>query len=317
MRHSPHRIAALLAAVVVAACASATPSASSSPAPGVSRDPGTDQLAHVLARGTLVLPVDLAYPPASFAVKEATRAAATRCAANELTGDEVDGYDVATGKLVALALDLEPCFVTPTWTQLLAGHWGDRWDIAFSSIGITTSRMAELSFTRPYYATPERFYVKTGSGIMSLDDLDGRRIGVCGGCFADLYLQKRLDIPGATVHYRVDDAVIMPFAVERSGLEEVGKGTLDAFLCQETAGDQAIAEGVDLVALDPPAYTAFPAGAIDKSLLFDAEPFLDRVNEILTERLRDGTLARLSAEHFGKDYATPAEAFDLTVLQGS
>jgi len=262
----------------------------------------------------LVLPVDPAYPPASFAVKGAVRDTASKCESDQLTGAEVDGYDVATGKLVAESLGVEPCFVTPTWVQLLAGHWADRWDIAISSIGITTSRMAALSFTRPYYATPERFYVKARSGVESMSELDGLRIGVCGDCFADLYLQKRLDIPGTTIEYGVDDAVIVPFAIERTGLEEVASGTLDAFLCQETAGDQAIAEGLPLVALDPAPYAAYPAGAIDRSSAYEESAFLERVNAILGAHLADGSLAQLSLHHFGKDYATPAASFDVSVL---
>jgi ABC-type amino acid transport substrate-binding protein len=317
VRGSVPRFAAIFAAGLIAACASGAPGGTVGPSPATSLDPARDLLAHVLERETVVLPVDPAYPPASFAVEGARRPAETKCAENQLTGAEVDGYDVATAKLVAEALGLEPCFVTPTWTQLLAGHWADRWDVAFSSIGITTSRMAQLLFTRPYYATPERFYVKPASGLTAIDGLDGRRIGVCASCFADLYLQKRLDIPGLALEYSVDNAVIVPFSVERSGLEEVGQGSLDAFLCQETAGDQAIAEGVDLVALEPAPYAAYPAGAIDKSSSYELRPFLDRVNEILGDRLGDGTLKRLSTQHFGKDYATLAQSFDLSVLEGT
>ena len=162
-----------------------------------------DKLAIVTGRGTLLLPTDTAYPPASFAVKSAARRPDTECAENELTGPEVDGYDVAVSKAVAAALKLEPCFVTPTFTQQLAGNWGDRWDVAFTSIGIVRSRMRNLYFTQPYYATPERFFVRRGGPIRRIEQLDGARIGVCTGCFADLYLQRRLDIPGTEVGYRV------------------------------------------------------------------------------------------------------------------
>jgi polar amino acid transport system substrate-binding protein len=282
--------------------------------PGGSVAPSEGLLAHVVDRGTLVLPVDPAYPPASFAVEGATRLGGTRCATNELTGPEVDGYDVATGKLVAEKLGVEPCFVTPTWTQLLSGHWGDRWDIAFASIGITSDRMNELYFTRPYYATPERFYVRTASPTVAIEDLDGARIGVCADCFADLYLQKRLDLPGEDIEYRVDDAVIVPYAVERGGLADVSEGRLDAFLCQETAGNRAIDEGLDLRALDPAPYAAFPGGAIDRSSSFHVGSFLDRVNEILAAAHGSGSLSQLATEYFGTDYASPAATFDIAVL---
>lgn len=291
---------------LLGAC-SAPPQSSGTAAPV---DPGPDKLAQIRGRGTLVLPVDPAYPPASFAVSGAQRATDTRCSPGQLTGAEVDGYDVATGKLVAEALGVEPCFVTPTWTELLAGSWGDRWDVAFSSIGITRGRMDALIFTRPYYGTPERFYVTAGSPVERMEALGGRSIGVCTGCFADLYLQQRLDLPGADVEYAVDNAEIVGYAVERSGLQDVADGKLDAFLCQETAGQQAIDEGLSLRALEPAAYTAFPAGAIDRDSGLASRPFLDELNRILTAALDDGTLAELSMAHFGRDYAAPAASFD-------
>lgn len=179
-----------IALLLLSACSSTGGAAQSSSTLG---NPSKDRLAAILARGTLVLPTDPKYPPASFAVRGAKRATDTKCAANQLTGPEVDGYDVAVGKAVAAALGVEPCFVTPAWTELISGNVADRWDIEFSSIGITPDRMDALYFTQPYYATPERFFVSTTSDYRRMQDLDGKRIGVCTGCFADLYLEAAGD----------------------------------------------------------------------------------------------------------------------------
>jgi len=298
--------------LAVAACSGAQPSTPTSTPPA---DPARDRLAQVLARGTLILTIDPAYPPASFAVEGAQRANGTRCEADQLTGPEVDGYDVATSKLIATALDVEPCFVTPPWSLIVGGHWGDRWDLSFASIGITTSRMSEIYFTRPYYATPERFYVRTTSSAAELEDLQGKRIGVCADCFADLYLQEKLEVPGATIEFRVHDAVIVPYQTEQGGLQDVSDGKLDAFLCQETAGQQAIAEGGALRALDPAPYAAFLGGALDRSSTLSARALFDRVNAILGEKLGDGTLAALATKHFGSDYAALTTTLDYGALR--
>ena len=45
-----------------------------------------------------------------------------------MTANQMTGYDVDTGKLVAKGLGVEACFVAPTWTEITAGQWGDRWD---------------------------------------------------------------------------------------------------------------------------------------------------------------------------------------------
>jgi polar amino acid transport system substrate-binding protein len=102
-------------------------------------DPATDKLAQIQARGTLILFTDPACPPQSFKVKAATRPASQKCAANELTAAEMTGYDADTGKLVAKALGVEPCFVTPSWTEVTAGNWGERWDLAYGSGRSTTT----------------------------------------------------------------------------------------------------------------------------------------------------------------------------------
>ena len=61
--------------------------------------------------------------------------------ANQLTTPRWPGYDADTGELVAKALGVETCFVTPSWTAITAGKRSYRWDIAFGSGAITADRM--------------------------------------------------------------------------------------------------------------------------------------------------------------------------------
>jgi polar amino acid transport system substrate-binding protein len=112
-------------------------------------DPATDKLAQVLARGTLILSTDLRYPPQSFEVKGAKRRPGSACPANLRTAPEVGGYDVETGKLVAKALGVEPCFVTPSWTEITAGNWSDRWDRALPRGAAALLRARGLAVPRP------------------------------------------------------------------------------------------------------------------------------------------------------------------------
>jgi polar amino acid transport system substrate-binding protein len=294
----------LLGLVVFVGCAGG--GAAGSP----SADPAHDKLAQILDRGTLVLPTDPAYPPSSFAVKGAVRPADTRCEANQMTRAEMDGYDVSVGNLVADALGVEPCYVVPTWTEMLAGHWNDRWDIAFASIGVAQERMENLYFTKPYIGIPERIWVRTDSSALQMSDLDGKRIGVCTACWADLYLQKKLVVPGLTVDYKIDDAQIVGYAVEVAGLQDVADGKLDAFLCADTVAKPLLDSGVALRGIQPEAYIGIPAGAIDKASGRSVKSLYDRVNDILTANYADGTLKNLSLKYFGQDYATSASTID-------
>jgi ABC-type amino acid transport substrate-binding protein len=279
-----------------------------------SGDPSSDKLAQILARGTVIMATDPAYPPQSYQVKGAKRLAHTNCSPNQLTGNQMAGYDADTSKLVAKGLGVEPCFVAPTWSEMISGHWGDRWDIAFVSMGITYERMTRVYFTQPYSAEAERFFVSKSSRYSSVAQLSGKRLGGCGGCFAQYYIQRTLKLPGQRLTYRVRNATFVGYDVERNGLVDVARGKLDAFLCGVAVGAKAIKEGLSLRVLGGDQYVAFLSGAIDRYSGYHVRDFAARVNEIVARLHANGTLRRLSLHYFHTDFAAKASTFDIAGL---
>jgi polar amino acid transport system substrate-binding protein len=277
-------------------------------------DASADKLAQVLARGTLVLFTDPKYPPQSFAVKGAKRPSSTKCAANQLTAAEMAGYDADTGKAVARKMGVEPCFVAPSWTEVTAGNWGDRWDLAYGSGAIALDRMNVLYMTQPYYSTPANFFVPKSSTAKSAADLSGKKIGACAGCTMEEYLRGTLDLPGPKFKVVVKNPKIVTFDTEIPGLAATAKGKLAAFLCSEPVGSGAIKDGAALRMIAAPAYYSYKTGYVDKKSGLSVGPFVARVNQIIAGLHADGTLKRLSIKYFGKDYATKAGAFDLSTI---
>ncbi len=296
---------------VLVACSSGSPSGSSDGTSSPSGDPSKDKLAQVLARGTLVLFTDPAYPPQSFAVNGAQRAANTKCTSNEMTALEISGYDADTGKLVAQALGVEPCFVAPTWTEVTGGNWGDRWDLAYGSGAIDLDRMDRLYMTQPYYATPADFFVPKDSTVHQSSELSGMTVGACAGCTMEEYLRGTLQLPGPGMTFVVNDPQIVTYTTEPPGLKATAKGKLDAFLCSEPVGAEAIKNGLGLRMLESPAYVSYKTGYVDQNSGLSAAAFVDVVNEIILDLHADGELAALSKKYFGKDYATLASTFDI------
>jgi polar amino acid transport system substrate-binding protein len=280
----------------------------------VGGDPATDKLAQVLTRGTLVLSTDLEYPPQSYRVEGAGRAAETKCVGHQLTGDQVTGYDAETGKLVAAALGVEPCFVSPQWTEVVAGNWGDRWDIAFGSGSIDADRMTRLYMTQPYYATPAYLFVRRDSAAKVPADLDGKRVGVCASCTHEQYLQGTLAIPGETIRFRLDRAEPVGYSVEPPGLKALARGEIDAFLAQAPVGQQAIDDGLPLRAIRDPLFFENASGFVDRSSGLDSVAFLDRVDGIVAQLHEEGKLRELSEKFFGEDYTAEAATFDLDAI---
>ncbi len=306
-----NRLAAV--AFVIAFLASACGTASG-PTPAPTADPNKDKLAQVLARGTLVLSTDPDYAPQSFKVKDATRAPSTKCAPNQMTAPEISGYDAETGKLVAAALGVEPCFVVAPWEQITAGGWGDRWDVAWGSGALTEARMKALYMTQPYYSTPADYFVRTDSTATTPADLSGKKIGACAGCTHESYLRGTLTLPGETLEHPVKDPQIVTFASEVPGLDALAAGTIDAFLCSQPVGAAAIAAGAPLKMLDAPAFYTQKTGYADRGLTLDPGPFLDRINAAVRDLHTQGKLKALSEQYFGTDFATAAGAFDLASI---
>jgi polar amino acid transport system substrate-binding protein len=300
----------LAVAVFIAACGGTAPSPAAPTA-----DPSTDKLAQILARGTLVGYAELDYPPQSIKVEGAVRADPTKCLANQLTSAEVTGFDIETTKLVAKALGVEACFVSPTFSEVTAGSWGDRLDIAYASGAINAKRMEKLWMTQPYYYVPQRFIVRTDSPAKALSDLDGKTIGTCTSCTVEAYLQGTLRIPGIDLVQKVKNPKLAGYETEFPGIDDLVSGKIDAFLAAEPIGLQSIADGKPLRLLDEPAFSMYPSGFVDKSSGLADKAFVQRVNEIIAAAHADGTLKAMSMQWFKTDYTTPAGQFNLTLLE--
>jgi len=277
-----------------------------------------DKLAEIVARGTLVIATDPAYPPQSELKKDGVRAANTKCGPNEHTASEFTGFDVDTAIEIARRLGVEPCFVTPAWTQITAGSWADHWDISFGSMTITAERMEGLYFTQPYYASPAVFFVhRDNTAFAQLSDLSGKRIGSCAGCTFERYLEGSLTLPGQPIEFAVKDANVIGYDNETTALQDLtlGDGTkLDAVLTQLPTGQAALAAGSPIKQLGGPAFFAYAAAAIDKKSSKDSVSFAVKVAELIRQLHADGTLSKLSQHYHGLDLTTAAGQFDLKAL---
>ena len=299
--------------LLLAACGGSAGSAHSSSA--ASLDPAKDKLAQILARGTLVGYAELDYPPQSIRVDGAPRATPTKCLPNQITAQEVTGFDVETTKLVASKLGVEACFVQPTWTEVTSGNWNDRLDLAYGSGAINSTRMEHLWMTQPYYYIPQRFLVGKDATYQAPADLDGKKIGTCTSCTVESYLKQTLVIPGVDLVQKVKDPALVGFETEAPGIDALAAGDIDAFLTAEPVGLQAIKDGKPLRLLDETAFSMYPTGFVDKGSGLSETAFVAKVDEIMAAAHADGTMKQLSMQWFGTDYATAASAFDLSLLK--
>ena len=277
-----------------------------------------DKLSEILARGTLIVSTDPAYPPQSQLVEGGARAANTKCASDQHTSSELTGFDIDVSVAIAAKLGVEACFVTPDWTLITGGNWSNRWDLSIGSMTITPERMSKLYFTQPYYTTPAAFFVNSANTTYTQpSDLSGKRIGACTGCTYDAFLAGTLQIPGETINYVVTNVQFVGYETDLNALQDLALGDgvrLDAVLTAQPTGAGAITDGLPLKQLGEPVYFEYLAGAIDKASTPDPISFVQKVSEIIQGLNSDGTLLRLSQQYYGLDLTTAAATFDLAAL---
>ena len=298
-----------VAAIVFAACTSSGGTSSSAPevseAP-VSEAPASQAAASeapasegpaspipdglldkVLKAGKIVMSTDPQYPPQS-----------------ELAADGTyQGFDIDVGTAIAEKLGVEITFETPSWDVITAGSWGGRWDFSVGSMTITTPRQEILDFSDPYYYTPAQMAVRADSGITTLDGLAGKAI--CVGA-ATTYL----DWLGGTLDFGTESPQTTPpegatattLDTDRLCAEawKAGRTDFDGWLSSSTTVQDAIDDGLPVVAVGDPVFFEPLAVAFDKSGP-DASDMVTRVNEILAEMHADGSLKAMSEKWFGKD----------------
>lgn len=246
-----------------------------------------ETLDRVMSSKTLTLSSDPEYPPQSFLNDQ----------------NEMDGFDVGVAREIARRMGAELKIVTPAWEIITAGNWGGRWDISVGSMTPTTARAKVLDFPAVYYYTPAAFAVHKDSAAASNADLNGKKIGVCGGCTYEAYLNKNLVIDAEGTpefSYEVTAGEIRTYETDVNVLDDLRLGDgarLDALLSARPTIDEAIKNGYPVKVIGEAAFYEPLAVAVDKG---DPE-FSAKILEIVKGMHEDGTLRALSIKWYGTD----------------
>lgn len=246
-----------------------------------------ETLDRVMKTGTLKMSSDPAYPPQSFLNDK----------------NEMDGFDVDVGKEIAKRLGVKIELITPAWEVITAGRWNGRWDISVGSMTPTKERANVLDFPAVYYYTPASFAVHTDSVAKSVADLNGKKIGVCGGCTYESYLNKTLKLDAGGVpkfDFKVTPGEIRSYETDTNAFDDLRLGDgkrLDAVLSALPTIAEAIKSGYKMKIVGNPVFYEPLSVAVDKG---DAA-FNAKISDIIQAMRSDGTLSKMSTKWYGVD----------------
>jgi ABC-type amino acid transport substrate-binding protein len=90
--------------------------------------------------------------------------------------DEVEGFDVDMGRIIAEELGVEPRFVEAISDNRIPFLQQGEVDLILSTMTINQERDQEIEFSEPYYIARGRILVPQDSDIRGIDDLAGKRV---------------------------------------------------------------------------------------------------------------------------------------------
>ncbi|WP_309065848.1 basic amino acid ABC transporter substrate-binding protein [Microbacterium sp.] len=146
--------------------------------------------------GTLTVCSDVPYPP--FEVEDAS-------SESGYSGFDID-LITAIAEQLELTIEVQDVNfdALQSGTTLVAGQC----DIGVSAMTITEERKANIDFSDPYYDSLQSLLVRTDSGIESIDDLDGKKVGVQQGTTGESY--AKANAKGAELVQYTSDGELWP-----------------------------------------------------------------------------------------------------------
>ena len=191
----------------------------------------------------------------------------------------VVGFDVEVASVIARGLGRTPRFVQVAFTTLDAAVVRGDFDVGLSGLEDLPARQARLAVTIPYYEFREVLTVREADRgrFRTLDDLRGRRVATLGATLAyELLIKAQAELNVDPVIYEDD---VHPYS-------DLALGRVDAVVLDQVLAERGARRNPGLVNQDAKLAVGHYVGILAPT----NAGLRDRINAILRQAMRDGTL---------------------------
>ena len=199
---------------------------------------------------------------------------------------EYTGFDIDLTREIATGMGLEYQVQNVGFDGLQSGTVlaARQCDMIAAAMTVTDERADKLAFSDPYYDSLQSLLVKAGSGIASLEDLAGKKVGVQQGTTGESY--ARDNAPA--------DAEVMSFQTDAELFQALQAGGVDAVLQDLPVNQDHTEDGKFTVAATFETGEVY-AFAMKKS---GSEELAEQVNAQLAELRENGKYQELYDKYF-------------------
>lgn len=205
------------------------------------------------------------------------------------------GFDTEFAIAVCEKLGVKPVFVEIVWETKEIELNAYSIDCIWNGMTITGDRAANMSISLPYVKNAQVVVVKEGSDVKSTADLVGKTV------VAEIGSAGEAQIIGDDADPNLTQANYVGLTKQTDCLLEIKAGTADAAVLDWTLAMSTIGEGTDYP--DLKMVEGLELAAEEYGIAFrKGSDVTEKVNEIILELVKDGTLPAL-AEKYGLSLA--------------
>lgn len=190
-------------------------------------------------------------------------------------GDKIVGIDAEIAALIAEKLDMELVIEDVAFDSIIPGVQAGKYDMGMAGMTVTDERLESVNFSDSYATGVQVVIVKEGSDIKSLDDLDGKMIGVQTSTTGDIY---------ASGDYGDDH--VTKFDNGAVAVQALLSDKVDCVIIDNEPAKSYVAANEGLSILDTEYAVEDYAICINK----DNTDLLEKINAALNELIADGSV---------------------------
>ncbi|TDL81360.1 basic amino acid ABC transporter substrate-binding protein [Palleronia sediminis] len=198
---------------------------------------------------------------------------------------EVVGFEIDLVNAVAERLGAEVEIVNIPFNGLFSAVQSGRIDIATSSITITDERLESVSFAQPYYDSDQSLTVAEG-GPASLDEMEGKVVGVDTGSTGDMWVSENRDQYGF--------ADVRSYEGLAPAMLDLTAGRIDGYISDIPALLYYVKDKPQLKVVQ-----RIETGEAYSMMFAKDSELASQVNDVLTTLKEEGVVADLHEKWFG------------------
>ena len=221
------------------------------------------------AKETLVMATNAEFPPYEFH-----------------EGDAIVGIDAEIAQAIADKLGMELKIEDVSFDSIIPGVQAKKYDMGMAGMTVTDERLESVNFSTSYAKGVQVVIVKEDSDIKTVDDVEGKKIGVQTTTTGDLYATDDFGEENVT---KYDNGAV--------AVQALVSGKVDCVIIDNEPAKSYVAANDGLKILD----TTYVEE--DYAICFNKEntELMDKVNAALEELIADGTVQTIVDKYINAD----------------